>query len=362
MLTHQNAFRYAVAIALIGFHGIAFSHYYLKATVVANDSSRLTGFVEKISESKLSLRICFKENPDNPQYRVIPLENVKYVLFADDSLEYHRIEYARLFDSARVNEYRLARKMLGGYAELYKLQLQGDEVNIVYELNNTYAYIVKIGTNYYTLDQQERREGSRYSIRRGYHSKLTRILNDNGMSSKNIQRLKFFDKAIVPVIDGLNTTHPEIPRKKYFSTEKREYHNNVYLNIRMNSLEGIGGTGLEAGYYLNFNNPAINRKVFTQAGVSINHLRYVMSEDAQYSPIALKFPLSVLYYFNNGTVSPFIGMGAAIFVSNEFWSFSLKESFGCTLRNRFTIALNYEHIPLFPGMLYLHFGFNLTPN
>lgn len=142
---------------LLSFSLTTFSQYsyFTEAIVIKRDSSKLKGFVEKVSESSLNPEIKFKSSIDEKEFVKIPVTEINKVIFLSDSSVFERVKYTHLKDSVKVTEYRLAKKLLGGYAQLYKLQLPEDEQHIIFEKQNTFVYIVKIDTNYYVLNEQE---------------------------------------------------------------------------------------------------------------------------------------------------------------------------------------------------------------
>lgn len=344
-----------------------FGHYYKKAVVVSVDSSRLAGYVEKISESELSCNVRFKNAPGDTGLRTIPVSTIAYVLFADDSSEFHRVQYTPTKKNReKIVEYRLAKKMLGGYADLYKLQLPPNEIKPVYERYNTYAYVVKIDTAYYTMDMQEKLDGTTYTIRKGYVGVLKRLLKNEPSRPKNIERVKFRDARILPLFDNLNRDHPEIQRKVYLKKERRAYYHGVCANGGIATVSrNLFFNVFELAYTIKIHRPELNRKVYLETGISIGALLYKgktehTDKDTLYSGIELKLPIQTLYYFTNTRVAPFIGGGGTISLSH-FPVFYLKETIGCTIDKRFTIAVTMEQLRLVDYRLYLNLGFTFNP-
>ncbi|MBN1758960.1 MAG: hypothetical protein JW863_11610 [Chitinispirillaceae bacterium] len=345
-----------------------FGHYYKKALVVTNDSSNLTGYVEMVSESKLSVQVHFKIRPDDSENLSVPVDDISYVLFTDDSSEYHRVKYTRRTDSTKTVEYRLAKKLLGGYADLFKLQLPGNEINIVFEHYNTYAYIVKIDTSYYTMDMQEKLEGTRYTIRKGYVGVLKRLFMNDRKQLKNIEKIKMMDAKIIPLFDGLNRAHPDINRKVYCVKERRLLYHSVYANAGITTgFDNVYFPGIEAGYAMKINRPELSRKVYFEAGASM--IKWFITEDARYayrdtsySITVLKLSTNALYYFNNRTIAPFAGFGGAFVIGTEGLGLHLKEIIGCTVNGRYSVALNAEHLSLKTVMFSISLGFTFNPS
>ena len=153
----MKIFRNATAIFVCFYPFSVLGQYsYFKNTRIAKtDSGILSGYVERISESDLSFGVRFKKSLEDAGGQTIPVTDIDHVVFTDDSSVFCKVKYVHIKGSATVTEYRLAKKLLEGYAELYKLQLPRREIHIVYELNNTFVYIVKIDTNFFVLAQTE---------------------------------------------------------------------------------------------------------------------------------------------------------------------------------------------------------------
>ena len=60
----------------------------------------------------------------------IPVSEIKELIFLSDSSIFQSVRYKLNQDSTKKSELRLAKKLVDGYAKLYKLQLPEEELSL----------------------------------------------------------------------------------------------------------------------------------------------------------------------------------------------------------------------------------------
>jgi len=285
--------------------------YYKKAQILKKDSTSLSGFIEKVSESSLNSMLKFKKNMEDPEPLIIPVSDVKMVGFIDDSLIFENVNYIYRKDSVKITEERLAKKMIEGYASLYKLQLHPEEISIIFEPNNTFVYVVKIDSNYYLLDQKERMDGTSYRLMKNYQGVLCYILRDYKDLSQQVKNLGFSDEQIAPLINKLNSYHSEVKSitQKVKKEKSRISYGPVVSYLDIHRFDGEF-SGANIGYQLKIVYPNFSEKISTDFGVFFD--RWYSSYFGKKSSYDfIRFYCGGTYRFNNRVISPFISGGLA---------------------------------------------------
>jgi hypothetical protein len=331
--------------------------YFKAARVVKTDSSVISGYVERISESDLSFGVRLKESLGGAKRQDIPIMDVDRVVFADDSSVFCKIKYVHSKDSDTICEYRLAKKLLDGYAELYKLQLPDSEVHIVYELSNTFVYIVKIDTNYHVLAQTEILDtvkgdgiercltciGSEHKLIKSYINVLRRFFWDDKELMGRLKKLKLRDDQMIPLISDWNKKHPEIPRKALFERERAVVRHSVSLVPLSIINPDDPFYGFEIGYLVKIYNPNISEKISSDLGISFVSLFYIDADgNGMHSIGGCKFPVMLTYHCNNNEISPQAGLGFSFYVLRDAPVTFLRAALGLTFFKKFTMALAIE--------------------
>lgn len=330
-----------LTVIFINVHGQ--NSFFKKALILKSDSSTLTGYVEKFSESSLSFGLKFKKSLEDIDHQKFPVADVEQVIFLTDSSIFHKVRYTHRTDTTRIVEYRLAKKLLCGYADLYKLQLPNNELNIVFERTVTFVYIIKIDTNYYTLEQRERLEGTTYHLSRKYLGVLSSILkNDKTLKSK-LPYLRFSDKQIVPLIKEFNTSHPEIPGKILIRKEKPIVtHGPVLSHARLDHFEGIAGSGWGIGYSVNVIHPEVDEHVSVDFGITIGQINRIVDNNIRTSGIFFEIPVSCTYHFNDEKISPFAGAGISPCFLGDNTGFFIRFYSGVSFFKMFFVSFTIE--------------------
>ena len=340
---------YIALILLLGVSITTYSQYsyYKESVVIKNDSSRLEGYVEKQSESSLNPEIKFKENIEDKKYIGIPVTEINKIIFLSDSSVFERVKYAHLKDSVKVIEFRLAKKLLNGYAQLYKLQLPEEEQHIIFERQNTFVYIVKIDTNYYVLKEQEWQENHAYKLERNYVGVLKYLLRDYPELSARVEYLDFRDKPVITLFRKLNDYHPEVRQDFSIKKEKPWLLQEVLVSgTDVVESKKNTGYGFGVGYNIQIVYPQLSEKYSTDIGFSLNsYLKiYDTNFDGKYY---LRVPLGTTYRFNNNRISPFAHVGLTFYYFYQYdFYFRFSGALGITFFKHEVISASFETLPV----------------
>jgi len=348
--------------------------YYKEAVIIKKDSTPLTGYVEKESESSLNPVLKFKKNIADTEPIFCPVTDVKQVVFLADSSTFENVNYTWRKDSVKITEERLAKKMIEGYASLYKLQLLPEEISIIFEKNNTFVYVVKIDTNYYTLYQKERLERTTYNrgmlynpgrtndyrnrsipyypvrtsykLIKDYQGVLYYILRDCKDLSEQVKNLKFLDNQIIPLICKLNGYHPEVKSTTVKIKKEKPWisHGPVISALGIDRFDEKF-VGANIGYQLKIVYPNLNEKVSTDFGVFFD--RWYESDFGKkpYNDF-IRFYLGGTYRFNNNAISPFMSIGVAYhaYLKNPY-EVMASGTLGVILYKRTIVSATIEGMP-----------------
>lgn len=284
--------------------------FFKEAVITKNNDQQIKGYVEKISDSYLNPEIRFKRVLEDKDFETIPVFTLKEIVFLSDSSIYERIRYDFTKDSVKTSEYRLAKKMVIGYAQLYQLQLPEEEVDIIFEQNNTYVYILLLDSSYYVLDQTERLIGKNYILDKNYQGKLFYLLRNHKDLQKEVWKLDFSHKHIVSFIDKLNKLYPDIESSVLFRKEKLSFiHGPNTGMIIVNSKERNVDYGYSIGYEVGIVSPQLSEKYSTNIGLFWNSYQATI-DSKRYNYI--RIPVGGTYRFNNNKVSPYLKGGLSI--------------------------------------------------
>jgi hypothetical protein len=337
--------------------------YYKRALITKNNSSIISGYVEKVSESSISFGVKFKNSIDSKDVQNISVSDIKQILFLDDSSVFQRVKYAHFknfADMVKTVEYRLAKLMLTGYADLYKLQLPQDEWHIIIEQNNTFAYIVKIDTNYFVLDQKEILDEANYKLNKNYVGVLNYLLRNENKIKDKVKDLKFNDKEMVKLFTELNSEHSNNPSKQLAVKEKLIFNHGPAFGFgkfdnfegiyksnygeEKYSIEGLHGFAYHIDYTFSFCSPEISEHLFYNAGLSYVRLDFINIPNFKFNKNLFKIPLSVNYNFTKNKISPFLGIGITpTFYYKLFGDFYINATAGAVLYQKCFIAFSVEN-------------------
>jgi hypothetical protein len=335
------------AAILVVFSLNAFSQYsyYKEAVITKTNSGILRGYVEKESEGSLSYGLNYKIFPEDKEITRFPISDIEQVVFLEDSTVFQKVRYIHrnMYDSLKIVEDRLAKRLLTGYAELFKLQLHPEELNIILEQNNTFVYIVRIDTNYYLLEQKEYLEGINYKLRKNYIGVLTYILRDHDKLRNMVTDLEFNDDEITSIIYSLNLEYSEIPSEVLYVREKMVINHGPSLSFGLlNNYDGLEGSVYAAGYSAGFCYPEFNEHIFTEIGLIVEQIVATDVNEIQSTGTYYKIPISVNYKINNNKVSPFISVSLIPCLMNENSEVFVGFTTGLTLYKRYVVSFTLE--------------------
>jgi hypothetical protein len=335
--------------------------YYKKAQIIKNDSSKITGYIEKESESSISLGFKFKKSLESNDFQNFDVSDIQQVFFPDDSSIFRKVRYEnyrKWNDTIKTTDYRLAKLMLTGYAELYKLQLPQDEWHIIIEQNNTYVYIVKIDTNYYVLDQKERLEETNYKLYKNYVGVLTYLFRNENKIMDKVKNLKFNDKEMVALFTELNSEYLNSPSEQLAVKEKLIIKHGPVIGFgkfdnfegiykygdEKFSIEGLKGSAFDIGYSFSFCSPEISEHLFYNIGLSYIRLDFENSPNLKFNKNLYRIPLSVNYNFTKNKISPYISIGISpTFYYKIYGDFYIKAAAGTVFYQKCFIDFSVEN-------------------
>lgn len=294
----------------------AFNQYsfYKEALVIKKDGLELNGFVEKISESALSTEVKFKSDLQLDDGNIIPIEEIEKIVIVSDSIVFQNIIYEYKEDSIVVSEDRLAKKLVDGYAHLYKLQLPEDEQKIIFETENTYVYILFMAGQYYVLDQTEDLVDRKYKLKKNYQGVLFYLLRDYKDIQTKVWTLDFADKDMVAMVDKINKYYPQIDSKILIQKEKSRLVHGPVVGMALASEENsVFGNGYNIGYNFSLITPQLSEKYSVDFGISWCKIDFEGQEAYKY----LRAPIGARYRFNNKKIAPYVKGGITFNYLND---------------------------------------------
>jgi hypothetical protein len=343
-------------------HSFTQNSYFKKAVILKSDSTRLNGYVERIQESGISIQVDFMNSLEQKTPLRIPASQIERLIFTDDSTVFEKVPYVlpQKNGSEKAAGYRLAKKMLEGYADLYKMQLPRDEIHVIHEMSNTFIYLLKIDTAFYVLDLKEKwiepedaelkhrnTSGYDYMVINNYKKVLLSLFESNPKLTRRIKHLRLEDRDIVPLIKDFNASHPEIPQKTFLAKDRELISHGPFIGYTRLGKDVYWLEGYELGYYINIVTPQISEKLSHQIGFSAINIFY--SEGLENDGIGrfYKIPISICYSFSKGNISPFVGIGPSFYFSEPNSELGgivgmINVLAGATLFKRMDIAFNME--------------------
>lgn len=312
------------------FLGYSFTQnsYFDKAVILKIDSTFLNGYVERIQESDISIQVVFKNSMDQKAPLRIPASQIERLIFTDDSTVFEKVPYVlpQKNGSEKFTEYRLAKKMLEGYADLYKMQLPRDELHIIHKKSNTFVYFLKIDAAFYVLDLKEKwiepndvesknRNTSDYNymVINNYKKVLLSLFENNPRLIRRIKYLRLEDSDIVPLIEDFNASHPEIPQKTLLVKDRESISHGPIIGYTRFSEENYWQDGYELGYIINIVASQISENVSHQIGFSVINTFYSEGVEIKGLGDIYKIPISICYSPLKGKFSPFVGIGSSFY-------------------------------------------------
>ena len=127
------------------------------------------------------------------------------------------------------------------------------------------------------------------------------------------------DRQIIPLIDDLNKSHPEIPRKVLFKKEKAVVRHSIsFASVIKTNPQDLLNSGFEIGYLAKIYYPNISEKISSDIGISYVNLNYnTLNDNLKYTSAGVKLPVALAYHFNNNKISPYAGLGFSFYVLHK---------------------------------------------
>jgi hypothetical protein len=346
-----------IFIFLLHFN-VLFGQDFDKASLRLINGDSLLGFVQRLSESKMSKEIYFSldKKGTNPT-KYLPF-NIKSLYFLEEKIYFEPVLYTFKADSVRKEEYRLAKVMLKGNCNLYKMQLPFKEQKIIFEEDNTFVYIVRKKGEDYVLDVTEKILNTPrnnaipdgYKKDNRYRNILWFVMSDVPSMKEKIDILKFNDKAITGIIKSYNTHYQgDIASVDYQIEVKTQKKSLISVGIgifqirnKATSLDTIF-SAIEIAYFRQKFNPELNEKMMLQYGLGFRRVG-----TSNFLRLAI---FSHIYHKNALKKGAFLSVGgSADWYLNEFLSIpTLSPSIGFGYEiNKIQAKISYENI-LFRG-------------
>lgn len=319
-------------ISLVFFtNSFAQTSLFEKGFVVTLKSDTLRGFIERKDEIALSNSIRFKNdvNSDSSQ-KYYPSDLLSFE-FEKDKLHFEPVKYSYKLDSMSYEFFRFGKTLLKGYVTLYKMQLPSDEKRIIFNLTNTYIYILQKDSIQYKLEQQEKMIGSLLQVQKTYQGRLTYLFQDCQKISGQISNLPFKDNPMIKICEDYSRCiqpQKEVVLYSYVVKPIINYGFEAsYVKIFNNSAIS-DQFGLAFGFFWNRTEPDISQSVAYGLGVDYMILKYnqgPIEVNEQY----LRAPLLIQFPFRNGQVfNPYVNGGLNLQLPLEGFSLTTAFNFG----------------------------------
>jgi len=328
--------------------------YYVNASILTTENKVYDGYIEHLTDLKITTSVNFKQQPEDSELQLFAPGEIKHIILTQDSTVYEPVKYAYIIDSVELSEFRLAKKLVTGYASLYKLQLPRIELKTVLLNEITFIYVVRIKDedhilrlNEYVIDVSgSGLEGAYstegYRVDRKYIPMLKTLFNDNSEIADRLENLKFNDDALSNIVDRYNnSTHPEIASSVLQHKSKPViFHGPMALF----SADSKFGPEYGAGYYMNYCDPEQSKRISLFTGIFYtDHFNRDEGIQEQSSPF-LRIPVQANYQLANTRISPFIFAGATgiKYLEGRYGEIVFDIGVGCVFYNRVLLRCAYE--------------------
>lgn len=192
------------------------------AQITLITGEKLTGQIDYTNRSSLSKEILFRDVNNTDDIKVLSPEMVIEFSLPKKKETYKSVAYKLNTDSGSVVEQRFAQILFEDVVGLYKITLTTSETQYVYKSYRNYAYVLRIDSMDYSLNQSEKitvqneslsdyqlkvpfREMNTYStLRKEYQGVLYYAFKDYPAIYKHIPRVKFYDKEIIAIVRKYN--------------------------------------------------------------------------------------------------------------------------------------------------------------
>jgi hypothetical protein len=226
--------------------------------------------------------------------------------FVKDSVAFESVDYSFAKDTAEVKEKRFAKRLVQGFATLYRLQLPLNEQKSVAENTNTCVYVIRINNEDNVLRETEKTNGTEYTLVKNYIGTLKYLFKDCPAIQGKLNDLRFNDDAMVSIVKKYcacarpNDTVivPPLKAKLLF------FHAPAagFSFFKFNTWAQI----YSIGYELETVYPEMSDRISLILGLKYNRLVH----KGEKSLNGFEIPILLGFNFDNEKVGPFINYGA----------------------------------------------------
>ena len=190
--------------------------------IVLTNNDTVYGQIRKKNDISLSFEVQFKSLKATDTAKIFSPFDLNSFGFLDDQINYKSLDFYNRINSKKIYSRRFAKQLISDYVSLYKINLAKEETNYTYETVLSYAYVLQIDTNYYSLTQEESafkqvefrssyfnnqlfHRMPTYSIlKKHYYGVIKYLFYDCPKISNAIRYVDFYDKDMIKIIEKYN--------------------------------------------------------------------------------------------------------------------------------------------------------------
>ncbi len=295
--------------------------YFVKATIVKNNGDALSGYIERVRDNQLAVGITFEPELKSKDKQQFTPDDLQSFTLAGENATYESVSYISYEKGKATPAKRFANLVLKGYCSLYKLELPDDEINIIFEPNNTHIFLVKKGDSVTVLKETEVMIGSSYSLNKDYVERLKILFRDcQDIDEDMIAATQFYKKALVKIFTTYNLcVRPGAQPQSFKTIKATKINPGVYLGyLFFNAKHVSSSSGFCAGFFVDLLKPSANERFAFSAGLEYITLK-AEGEIVNPPPLGNYFekdklesfglPLKGIYYLSKRKVAPFLSFG-----------------------------------------------------
>ncbi len=337
--------------------------FYKDAVLTKTDGEPINVKIKFISESNLSKEVTFVNASGSNEERLSPFE-VEEVCFIESDICFSPIKYKYNQAGVEVVEVRLAKKMVTGYSNLYKLQLPESEYNTTFEKDNTYIYILEKEGEFYVLRQIEKIEGNTYWVDKRYRNILAYVYQDKPELRNRIEHLDFTDNDLQGIVVDYNGKNGGNISKVHKSEVKSiKYHEVEAGYVNVTNIPDLDGFGVNIGYNLTIFNPDLSEKIGVNIGIAYSNFQLKGDNISKENISYIRVPLLAKYRFSKSNFMPFLSLGITPLLNSRNTDFYIHTGAGVNIGKRLSFKSYLESETLsFNGAILAYFtvGFNIN--
>jgi hypothetical protein len=283
------------------------SVHFEKGFVVRENGDTLRGFLYRDEDVVLSRAVQFTSDSTlQAQPSAFFPADAMCFFFAKDSVMFELVDYSFKRDTVEVKEKRFAKRLVQGYASLYRLALPPGEQKAVADNNNTAVYVLRLNNEDNVLGETEKTNGSDYVLVKKYIGTLKYLFKDCPAIQGKLNDLRFNDDAMVSIVKKYcSCVRPDgsllvVPHKSIL-----QFHHEPeagFSFFKYNTWAQI----YSVGYVLETVFPDMSDKLSLLVGVKYNRL----VQKGSTSINGFEIPIFLGFNFDNEKVGPFINYGA----------------------------------------------------